>query len=814
MVIALCGVETGAGKSSLINALLGDNLVRTSGMSAVVTEVRYSTDNQIKADIEYLTKTEWYNEVEHLLQDVKDNPDGRVKHRWDLVEEAAVAWDKMSAVYPSVNEDILSDITVEQLSQQNIFVPLFLGKTVHIVTESSATEMFTSEVSQYIDPSNGLKTASYWPLVRKITIHCPAPVLSTGAVLVDLPGVADSNAARCKVARDYLKRADRVFVVSPITRAVSSKVARDLYGVAFRTQLTLGIYSPEVITFIATKCDDVSPQEILREPALKRKLADCDELKKIDNDIAKHRKNLQSWAQAAKSMTCASVLEQPQRGPNVLTRSRSTTAESASIGMKRPTDNYGKDSLGKRQKISAPLGVSPASGQHTIIESDFNELESLYDKAQFMVGHVQKALSRSMMEKDRLHRSDWSKVTLQEDFRTGLPQFEDLTQEPADCDLDMKLPVFTCASRDFMRIINKAEDDRGPSCFVEEEDTEIPALSRWILQLTVPAREKAADELFEGLERLITSALAFIEGIPGVTAEDRNALRNRWKSKETHPRWPHVLKPTSRELRLGRYASRQTGVIYRLIKSFETVSDGVVEGLNKSLVSTLKQKCDDSAKLAANAVVKVSDDFASSTYWSTYRATLRRKGHFRRDLNVELTTAFTLQLASSWTRTFSSQHMESLKERAISTIRVLLDELISSVPDYLQRCSRKLRATALSDAHRNMRKVTDTVKQTLEGRQKRISRLLAPFIQGHLSDGYEQAARITGAGSVARQQVFHDFLKRKRHTMFQDAAVALQNHLKGAVEAVGERLDEALEGVARKVRRFRCHQLFERRKTV
>ncbi|EJF62987.1 hypothetical protein DICSQDRAFT_179661 [Dichomitus squalens LYAD-421 SS1] len=35
--------------------------------------------------------------------------------------------------------------------------------------------------------------------------------------------------------------------------------------------------------------------------------------------------------------------------------------------------------------------------------------------------------------------------------------------------------------------------------------------------------------------------------------------------------------------------------------------------------------------------------------------------------------------------------------------------------------------------------------------------------------------------------------------MFQDAAVALQNHLKGAVEAVGERLDEALEGVARKV---------------
>ena len=40
--------------------------------------------------------------------------------------------------------------------------------------------------------------------------------------------------------------------------------------------------------------------------------------------------------------------------------------------------------------------------------------------------------------------------------------------------------------------------------------------------------------------------------------------------------------------------------------------------------------------------------------------------------------------------------------------------------------------------------------------------------------------------------------------MFEDAAVALQNHLKSAIKSVGKTLDEALEGVARKVCLFHC----------
>jgi hypothetical protein len=46
---------------------------------------------------------------------------------------------------------------------------------------------------------------STWPLVRVCRLRHNWPVLATGAMLVDLPGVRDANAARGKVAENYLK---------------------------------------------------------------------------------------------------------------------------------------------------------------------------------------------------------------------------------------------------------------------------------------------------------------------------------------------------------------------------------------------------------------------------------------------------------------------------------------------------------------------------------------------------------------------------------------------------------------------------------
>jgi hypothetical protein len=92
-----------------------------------------------------------------------------------------------------------------------------------------------------VDPN----APALWPLIRQVRVRCPSAALSTGAVLVDLPGVADANAARNNIAKSYMKKVkliassvevgiegcyfiqcDCIWILAPITRAVDDKTAR------------------------------------------------------------------------------------------------------------------------------------------------------------------------------------------------------------------------------------------------------------------------------------------------------------------------------------------------------------------------------------------------------------------------------------------------------------------------------------------------------------------------------------------------------------------------------------------------------------
>lgn len=65
-----------------------------------------------------------------------------------------------------------------------------------------------------------------WPLIRVVKIFVKADALSTGVVLVDLPGTADSNSARSAVANRYMAECTCVWVVARIERAVDDKAVR------------------------------------------------------------------------------------------------------------------------------------------------------------------------------------------------------------------------------------------------------------------------------------------------------------------------------------------------------------------------------------------------------------------------------------------------------------------------------------------------------------------------------------------------------------------------------------------------------------
>ncbi|XP_052232376.1 uncharacterized protein LOC127845485 [Dreissena polymorpha] len=205
-VIAVVG-DTGAGKSSLMNALLDHrSVLPTSGMRActavVVEVVQNTTSSCFEADIEFLQKQEWFNELEVLLKDLTAL-DGTIKKGVpDPASDAYSSYCKVRAVYGRVEPlPVLTRITT---------VTHWLGKVR--VLKSHNAENFRRQVETYIETQDPGSGGQYWPIVKHVRLRLPhCDVCSSGAALVDLPGVRDSNAARDRIAKEYLKNCTAVW---------------------------------------------------------------------------------------------------------------------------------------------------------------------------------------------------------------------------------------------------------------------------------------------------------------------------------------------------------------------------------------------------------------------------------------------------------------------------------------------------------------------------------------------------------------------------------------------------------------------------
>jgi GTPase SAR1 family protein len=262
--------NTGAGKSSVINAILDEErLVPTNCMrtcTAVVTEISYNhIDDLYRAEIEFIVQQDWEKELNILFQDLLDSQ-GKISH--DAINadtEAGVAYAKIRAVYPNYTREKLEECSVDDLiNHENVQDVLGITKEV----TASDSLLFYKQVQSFVDSKekttgdkNRDKTAAkkveYWPLIKVVRLHVKAAPLSTGAVIVDLPGVHDSNAARSAIAEEYIKRCNGLWIVAPITRVVDDKAAKSLLSGSFKRQLKMdGGFN--MVTFICSKTDNIN----------------------------------------------------------------------------------------------------------------------------------------------------------------------------------------------------------------------------------------------------------------------------------------------------------------------------------------------------------------------------------------------------------------------------------------------------------------------------------------------------------------------------------------------------------------------------
>lgn len=174
-IIGVVG-NTGAGKSSVINAILDEErIIPTNCMracTAVVTEISYNdTKTPYHARIEFIKAEDWERELKTLFQDLFDGSGNVSRDCSNPDTEAGIAYAKIKAVYPKKTKEDITNSSIEKMLKE---VSHILGTSREIKETDSMK--FYRRLQQFVDSkekSTGdkkkeKKEMEFWPLIRVV----------------------------------------------------------------------------------------------------------------------------------------------------------------------------------------------------------------------------------------------------------------------------------------------------------------------------------------------------------------------------------------------------------------------------------------------------------------------------------------------------------------------------------------------------------------------------------------------------------------------------------------------------------------------
>ncbi|KAI9514761.1 hypothetical protein NQZ68_030951 [Dissostichus eleginoides] len=213
--------KTGAGKSSLINAVIGVKDLLPSGSISACTSVMIKVEANMRnpkyeAEIEFITKEEWEEELNNFLGD----NEGQEKD-----EDDPDSVEKLSVLYG----EEWKNKSPENLMDEKYFreIPEFLNSKSKTLTSDTAKELsakcvkYTRSESKEEDAKDVKRW--YWPLVKCVTFRVPKNDFLQHVTLVDLPGNGDRNKSRDRMWKKVIGSCSTVWIVAEINRAASEK---------------------------------------------------------------------------------------------------------------------------------------------------------------------------------------------------------------------------------------------------------------------------------------------------------------------------------------------------------------------------------------------------------------------------------------------------------------------------------------------------------------------------------------------------------------------------------------------------------------
>ncbi|OOQ84220.1 hypothetical protein PEBR_33708 [Penicillium brasilianum] len=272
--------ETGVGKSSVINSILDQRgLARSSGASAACTSVpmEYRYVDEAHPDA-YTIEAEFMNEAEvnELLEELLRS----IRRAAIPMERSIIAeenWPQYEAIGKMSHETIQAifrdrpDLTIEYLARgaedeilqelkqlamdRLTFRPGGLSSLNYSVVTGDL-ERCKDELDRLTSDPEDNNEHALWPFIKLIRVFLELPVLKSGLVLADLPGLRDMNYARVRATERYLANTcDEVFIVLGISRCVSNQSIYDIVNKCGASKR---------IRIVCTRAEETSAEESAR----------------------------------------------------------------------------------------------------------------------------------------------------------------------------------------------------------------------------------------------------------------------------------------------------------------------------------------------------------------------------------------------------------------------------------------------------------------------------------------------------------------------------------------------------------------------
>ncbi|KAK2037515.1 hypothetical protein LZ31DRAFT_636013 [Colletotrichum somersetense] len=854
-VIGVLG-DTGSGKSSLINAVLDEErVVPTSCMracTAVITEISWNQSEdpakKYRAEIEFITQAEWATEVIALHRDILDANGGISSDVRNADSDAGIAYAVLKAVYPKHTDAQLRDTDPAVLANF-VKVREVIGKTQ--IIEEAECGPFYSKIQSFVDSeekrgkpgsdtsntANTTDTANitpkeqkmaFWPLIKVVRVFLKSEVVSTGVVLVDLPGGRDSNATRAAVAAKYVKECSRLWIVAPITRAVDDKTAKTLLGDHFKQQLKYdGAYCN--ITFVCTKADDISLDEaapslgieefiakeqerkMQMETQIKEKeqgLAALEPQKSIIQEKQRFAKTeLDTWNGLRKQVSKGQMRYAPILSPLKRKRSQLETDKEVTAAKKVKKEcvssDIDDDTSDESDHVeSEDDDCDDDQPQPQTLEETRKKLDelkaikkALKDEKRVLSKRVSqlKAEIRDLKEQHSATKINMNRVCIQgrnaysrdaikHDFAFGLKEFDEelLAEQQQDSTQQIQgetpdyekigrdLPVFCISSRGYQQLRKRMKKDTRVVGFTSLEDTEVPGLRNHTLQLAASIQAIHFQHHLSDICRLLGALDRFVAGdVANLKLSDKE------KQKETE----NLEKSLSKLGKtLGEAISRCMADCHAIVKQriLKKIGSGTCKAAEKAL-STAEGW---GAKYDAGGL-----------RYMTYKATCRRLGVFK-----DLLKPLKNHTAYDWDLTFRSRLPEKLTTLAAS-MKQLIDGFHKQMRD------RKFLVENKGLVNEILMKLLTAQKETLvhisseqlklvQESGKEANRLFGPCIQRAMSQAYNECVEQRGNGSfIVMKEIMTTHVESTKNTMFTYAA--------GEIEKATDRMLKDLEKMVR-----------------